>query len=101
MGNSDKTAAMSGLAFTDMFPSGMVVATPNGLSGSCGDGTITATASTNIVSLSGATLAAKANCHFSVKVAHGDFRRLPERHFCAYLGQRRIRGGGIGDADRD
>lgn len=59
---------MSGLAFTDMFPSGMVVATPNGLSGSCDGGTITATANSAVVSLSGATLAARAQCTFSVKV---------------------------------
>ena len=46
----------------------MVVATPNGLGGSCGGGTITATANSAVVSLSGATLAAKAECTFSVKV---------------------------------
>lgn len=68
LSNTDQTLAVSGLAFTDTFPSGMVVATPNGLSGSCGGGTITATANSAVVSLSGATLAARAECTFSVKV---------------------------------
>ena len=60
--------ALSGVGFTDAFPSGIVVATPNGLSGSCGSGTITAAAGSNTVSLSGASVAANGSCTFSLSV---------------------------------
>jgi len=60
-------APLTGLAFTDTLPSGLIVSTPNGLTGSCG-GTITATAGSNIIGLSGGTLASGASCTFSVNV---------------------------------
>jgi CSLREA domain-containing protein/uncharacterized repeat protein (TIGR01451 family) len=60
--------ALTGVAFTDSLPSGLVVSTPNGLSGSCGGGTITATAGSGTVSLSGATVAASGSCMFAVNV---------------------------------
>ncbi len=59
---------LTGIAFTDTFPAGIVVATPNGLSGSCGGGTITATQASGVVSLSGASLATNTSCTFSVNV---------------------------------
>jgi uncharacterized repeat protein (TIGR01451 family) len=60
--------SLTGVSFTDTFPSGLIVATPNGLTGSCGGGAITATAAGTSVVLTGATLAASANCTFSVNV---------------------------------
>ena len=66
--NPDPAASLTGVAFTDSLPAGLVVATPNGLTGSCGGGTITATAGSSSVSLSGATLAASASCTLNVKV---------------------------------
>jgi len=62
------TVALAGVTFTDTLPAGITVATPNGLSGSCGGGTITATAGSGAVSLTGATIAAGTSCTFSVSV---------------------------------
>jgi len=66
--NPNASNSLSGIGFTDTLPTGLVVATPNGLTGSCGGGTITATAASSSVSLSGATLAASTGCTFSVNV---------------------------------
>ena len=64
------TVALTGVAFTDSLPSGLQVATPNGESGTCGGGTITAGAGSSSVSLAGATLGTggTASCTFSVNV---------------------------------
>src|SRR5207253_4136036 len=61
------TVARTGVAFTDTFPAGLVVATPNGLSSTCG-GTTTATAGSGSVSLSGGTVAINSSCTISVNV---------------------------------
>ena len=66
--NNPNASQLTGVAFTDNFPAGIVVATPNGLAGTCGGGTITATAGTSTVSLTGATLAGGASCVFGVNV---------------------------------
>ena len=62
------SGALTGVGFTDTLPAGLVVATPNGLTGSCGGGTITAIAGAGSVSLSGAALAANGSCTFAVNV---------------------------------
>jgi hypothetical protein len=66
--NPNAGMSLTGVAATDNLPAGLVVSTPNGLTGSCGGGTITATAGSGSVSLSGATLASSASCTFAVNV---------------------------------
>jgi uncharacterized repeat protein (TIGR01451 family) len=68
LSNPNSGTSLTGVSFSDALPAGLVVATPNGLTGSCGGGTITATAGSSSVSLSGATLAASASCSFTMNV---------------------------------
>src|SRR5947209_8867501 len=53
--NPNQSIGLSSIGFTDMLPSGLVVATPNGLSNDCG-GTPTATPGSGTVSLSAGSL---------------------------------------------
>lgn len=66
--NNNASTALHGVGFTDNLPSGLVVSAPNGLSGSCGGGTIAAEEGGSTVSLSGATLAGSTQCNFSINV---------------------------------
>lgn len=66
--NSNATVALSGVGFTDTLPAGLVVATPNGLTGSCGGGTIAATAGSAAIGLTGGDVPVSGNCTFSVNV---------------------------------
>jgi outer membrane autotransporter protein len=65
--NPNASTALTGVAFTDTFPSGVVVATPNALTSSCG-GTSTAAAGGGNFALSGVSLAANASCTVSLNV---------------------------------
>ncbi len=70
--NPNTNVALSGVAFTDSLPAGLVVAATPNVTGSCGSGTITAVAGSGSISLSGGTLtaspAAGSSCTFSVDV---------------------------------
>lgn len=66
--NPNTRLSLSGIGFTDTLPGGQEVGTPNGLSGSCGGGVVTASAGSNSVSLSGAVLVASAYCTFAINV---------------------------------
>jgi hypothetical protein len=66
--NPNTAVNLTGVAFSDTLPAGLLVATPNGETGTCGGGVITAVSGTNTVSLTGGALAARANCTFSVNV---------------------------------
>src|SRR6185503_6423187 len=71
--NPNTATALTGVGFSDTLPTGLLVATPNGLTTTCTVGTLTggtttATAGTSIISRSGATLSANANCTISVNV---------------------------------
>ncbi|MBZ5681902.1 MAG: glycosyl hydrolase 53 family protein [Acidobacteriia bacterium] len=68
LSNPNSGTSLSGIGFTDNLPSGLVISTPNGLTGACGSGTITATAGANSINLAGATLAAGTSCSFAVNV---------------------------------
>lgn len=65
--NPNAGAALTGVAFTDFFPSGMVVANPANFSSTCG-GIATAVPGAASVSLSGTTLAPSGGCTFSLNV---------------------------------
>jgi hypothetical protein len=66
--NPNSGSSLSGIGFSDTLPTGLAVATPNNLTGTCGGGTITATAGSATIGLSGATLAANASCTVTVGV---------------------------------
>ena len=65
--NPNPAVALAGLSFTDVLPPGLVVATPNGLTNTCG-GAATATAGSGSVSLAAGALAANGTCTLTVNV---------------------------------
>jgi hypothetical protein len=65
--NPNNVLALSGISFTDNFPPGLLVATPNNESGDCG-GTVTATPGSSSVSLSNGSLNGAGNCTISLNV---------------------------------
>jgi uncharacterized repeat protein (TIGR01451 family) len=65
--NPEPLAALTGVAFTDTLPAGLVVATPNGLTGMCG-GTVTAAAGGGSVALSNGVLPGGGSCTIAVNV---------------------------------
>src|SRR5262249_26806775 len=58
---------LTGVGFSDTFPSGIVTDSPLVIIGSCGGGSIST--GTNSITLSGATLPPQGSCMFGVKVA--------------------------------
>jgi len=66
--NPNVVATLTNVAFTDTLPAGLVVATPNGLVGTCAGGTINAAAGSGAISLNGATILPGASCTFSLNV---------------------------------
>jgi arabinogalactan endo-1,4-beta-galactosidase len=67
--NPNGASSLSGIAFADTLPTGLVVTTPNGVSGSCGGGSIRATAGSDSISLADATLEAGGSCTFALNIS--------------------------------
>jgi uncharacterized repeat protein (TIGR01451 family) len=65
--NPNVSTPLTGIAFTNFLPSGLVVAATPGVSDTCG-GTVTAAAGAGTISLSGGVLAASASCTIVVNV---------------------------------
>ncbi|WP_104086958.1 Ig-like domain-containing protein [Arthrobacter sp. GMC3] len=66
--NTDELGAKPGLSFTDNLPAGLMVATPNGASTTCGAGSVTAPAGGTSVSIAGGLDAGDASCTATVNV---------------------------------
>jgi hypothetical protein len=65
--NPNTNIMLTGIAFTDNLPAGLVVTNPSRLSSTCG-GTATAVSGSGSVSLSEATIATNGNCTLTVNV---------------------------------
>src|SRR5260370_2941275 len=66
--SNPESRAMTGVGLSDDLPAGLVVSTPNGLTGSYGGGSVTAAAGSNSILLSGASVAPGASCNFTLNV---------------------------------
>ena len=62
------TVGLTGVALQNSLPAELAVASPNGVSGGCGAGTIDAVAGSQAVALTGGTIDAGGSCSFSVAV---------------------------------
>ena len=62
------TVPLTGVALTTALPAGLVVASPNGRTGDCGGGTVTAVPGSGSVALSGGSVPVGGTCAFSVSV---------------------------------
>jgi hypothetical protein len=60
-------AGLTGIAFTDILPAGLVVATPANVSNTCA-GLVTAISGTGVISLAGGTLGSRGGCNIRVDV---------------------------------
>jgi len=67
LANPNAATSLTGVAFTDSFPAGILITTPNGLSNTCG-GVATALQGTGIVSLTGASIGSNGSCTLTVNV---------------------------------
>ena len=65
--NPDAAFALTGVGFTDTLPAGLAVATPNGLTSTCG-GTVTAIAGAGSVDLLNGGLLASGSCSIGLNV---------------------------------
>ncbi len=65
--NPNVATTLTGVAFTDSLPAGLVIATPSGLSSTCG-GTSTAVQGTGSVSLTGVNITPNNSCTLAVNV---------------------------------
>jgi fimbrial isopeptide formation D2 family protein len=68
LNNPNSADTLTGIGFSDTLPSGLVISTPSGRTGTCGGGTIAATQGANAISLAGASLPAGGSCSFSLNV---------------------------------
>lgn len=66
--NPNTTQSLSNVSFTDSLSSGLIIATPNGLTGNTCSTTPTATAGGSSISFTGGTVAANASCTFTINV---------------------------------
>jgi hypothetical protein len=69
--NPSTTVTLTGVGFTDTLPAGLVIATPNGITGFCtggSSGVASGNSGGNTTSLSGTTLVPSSHCTYSVNV---------------------------------
>lgn len=66
--NYSGAVALSGVSLTDSLPLGLYIASTPAASTTCSNGVVTADAGTNVLALSGASIAAGASCTFQAKV---------------------------------
>jgi uncharacterized repeat protein (TIGR01451 family) len=69
LGNpSLNSVTLSGVAFSDSLPTGLIVSSPSGAATTCTSGTVTAVANSGSIALSGATITSGTTCTVTVNV---------------------------------